>query len=351
MSVLAEMSWENPLCPPNRRRVILANIEINNRCVFTKACADNCYLNAVRGGDQSISEQQVMEATSAMIRNGAEIRHLVAAGKEPFESPELLLRIAARFHAECEHQRPGSFGAISASVGGIRTWLPQMKPSPLDWLAVSVDAPASGMRAGDPFRVLDAAILGREAGGTKGVSVNTLYRKDTIGAVASIGKQLRGRAIDQWALAPLLQPVNGVMTSTEDFSTACEMINEAESLIDVARRVVVETELSTIQRFVGEDSWRQMGLDVWRVEVQLDSGVWLLARPPHPGFFIRLRHDGALLSKDDFTKIGLKAGRYGIYSSPEDIERAFVELQRERDDVQLKNLPTSMAVPPEALAA
>ncbi len=330
MAALAEMSLETASCLPRKGQVVLTNIETNNRCAYTNTCT-NCYLNLVQSGTVTLPEDTIFEATTRLIKHGAEINHLVLSGKEPFESPELLMRIAHQYHSTPFGRRPASFGALSASVSGINHWLPRMPSTPLSWLAVSVDVDGSGLRAGDPFRVLNAAMKGRDAGGTEAVAVNTTFQESTLEAVAFVGESLRGKSIDQWTTSPLMLPVDGRMTSTATYSTTCRMIELASRLVDVASRVVVETELPFIRRMIGEDRWGKLDLHVWRIEVQLESGVWLFARSPAPGFFLRIRHDGALLSKEDFVNINLKIGSYGMYTDPTDIDLSMDQLRQERE--------------------
>lgn len=334
MGALAEMSLETASCQLRRGQVVLANVEINNRCAFTNIC-ESCYLNLLESGTASLSEAQVLSATAAMIHHGAEINHFVVAGKEAFESGELLLAIAQQYWHQSHLTRPGSLGVLSASAPGIERWLPRFAKSPLSWLAVSVDADSSGLRAGDPFRVLNAALRGRDAGGTQALAVNTTFHDHSIDAVHAIGRHLHGLAIDQWTTSPLMLPVDGRMRTSVSLRAVEQMIRVAEELIDVADRIVVETELHILRNLVGAERWQTIDQHRWRVEVQLDSGVWLYARSPMPGFFLRIRHDGALMSKDDFTKVNLTAGRYGKFADPADIDAAMKRLANER--MQMKH--------------
>ncbi|MBL9144121.1 MAG: hypothetical protein JNM99_10625 [Verrucomicrobiaceae bacterium] len=330
MALGAEMSLESITCPPKATQEVLVNLEINDRCAFTAACGETCYLNSVHVDHARIPSASVLAAARAFVARGDIVRHLAIPGKEPFETPELLLEIARAFHATPEVERPASLGVISASLPGIQQWLPKFDQAPLCWLALSVDVEGSGLRAGDPLRVLDAAVSGRTSGGTKAVAVNTTFTAETLEAVVSLATRLQDYAIDQWAVCPLMVPRGLSMHSVVSEGTLERLVLRLGKLTDVAARVVVETDPDSLRRLVGETRWNIINTNVWRIEVLLPNGVWLFARTPRPGYFIRMRYDGELLSRQQFATLGVRAGRYGTFRSYSDVDDALERMRQER---------------------
>jgi hypothetical protein len=330
MAIGAEMSLESPTSPPRKMQVVLGNMEINDRCSYTVACGATCYLNRVHTNRPVLAEDKILESAKAMIGRGDVIRHLAVVGKEAFESARLLLKIAREFHKTSPSERPASLGVISASASGIKKWLPEFADSPLSWLAVSVDVAKSGLRAGDPFSVLKAALAGKSAGGTLAVAVNTTFRKETVDDVLGLSCELKGTRIKQWALCPLVLPLSGRMHSTVGIEQMERMIRGAGQVVDVAERVVIETDPATLRTLLGESIWRTVSTHVWRIEYLLPNGVWLFARSPEAGYFIRQRYDGALLSRLDFSRLGVTEGRYGQFRSGADIDIALKTMETER---------------------
>lgn len=324
------MSVESLDAPPHPGQVVLANLEINDRCAFSVACGSTCYLNQVHVNRPVLGENLVFDAALSMIQRGDVIRHLAVVGKEAFESPSLLLDIAREYNEASPTKRPASLGVISASPSGIREWLPKFVGAPLSWLAVSVDVPHSGLRAGEPFRALDAALEGRKMGGTHAVAVNSTFRPDTMNDVLALSHRMRGKKLDQWALCPLMLSSGGSLRSTVSVEHLQQMIEKAAAVVDVAERVVVETDPSTLCALLGDNGWKNINTNLWRIEVKLPSGLWLFARTPKPGYFIRQRYDGALLSRQDFSRRGVTEGRYGQFRSGADINRALREMVIER---------------------
>ena len=166
------------------------------------------------------------------------------------------------------------------------------------------------------------------------VAVNTTFRAETIGDVLALGSKLRNNSIDQWALCPLMVRNGDEMHSGVSTQAIEPLIEQLGALSDVADRVVVETDPQTMRRLVGEATWHTMDLNVWRLEALLPNGVWLFARTPLPGYFLRVRYDGALLSRQDFNRIGLREGRYGFFRSGRDVEDALSRMDQERDDAE-----------------
>src|SRR5437764_82483 len=136
MGALSEMSLEPVGRPISGEQVVLANVEINNRCAFTTVCADHCYLNLLRSGTATLPDESLCDAAIRLMEHGATLRHFVVAGKEPFSSPATLLKLAERYHSLAPAVRPGSLGVLSASAADIQRWLPKLRSTPLNWLAV-----------------------------------------------------------------------------------------------------------------------------------------------------------------------------------------------------------------------
>lgn len=324
------MSVESSDRPGRPGQKVLGNLELNDRCAYTRTCGDTCFLNQVHVDRPALSPDAVYEAGVAMIRRGDVIRHLAFPGKEPFESGALLQRLTRAFHETPVASRPLSLGAISASAGGIALWLPRLSETPLCWLAVSMDVAGSGLRGGLHPEVLESALAGRRAGGTGAVAVNTTFRRETIAGALELASVLGPKNIDQWALCPLVVPDGTTMRSAVDYDTVEQMVERLGAVHDAAAKVVVETDLPTLQRLAA-DSWHNpLQTDVWRIEVKLPNGVWLFARNPSPGYFLRVRYDGEILSRLDFTQRGLKAGRYGRFKRGPEIDAALERMAVER---------------------
>jgi hypothetical protein len=242
---------------------------------------------------------------------------------------------------------------ISASIEGIKKWLPRFADAPLSWLAVSVDSADSGLRGGDAFKVLEAAKAGRAAGGVGELSVNSTFQEHTMEVVLGFAKRLSTANLAQWAICALAQPMDDEMRSSVTADMVARMIEKAAVVVDVAEKVVVETDPATLRALLGEETWRTVDTRKWRIEVRLPSGVWLFARAPEHGFFVRMRYDGQLLSRQDFARLNLLEGRYGQFREAEDINRAFAMMSAERAALSPANAssvpsPASTIAPPIA---
>lgn len=337
------MSVESPTRPTRPSQQVLANLEVNDTCAFTATCGSTCYLNQVHVDRPALSSSSVLDAARALIRRGDVIRHLAIPGKEPFQSGGLVRLIAEEFHRTPVDARPASLGVISASTPGIRKWLPRLSDTPLCWLAVSVDVAGSGLRAGNPFDVLGAALAGRQAGGTGAVAVNTTFRTETIDDVLGLAPRLAKLEIDQWALCTLILPAGNSMVPAIDFPALERVIERLGAVSDAAAKVVVETDLSSLLRLVGGSSSSTIKTNVWRIETQLPNGVWLFARNPAPGYFLRVRYDGAILSRGDFMRRGVSSGRYGLFTEATDIDKALNRMDAERLEQPMEPLVESAA--------
>jgi hypothetical protein len=313
----AEMALEGFGPPLKARREILCNLEINDRCAWTAQCSSHCYLNSLGSGlrTRSASDDVILDAAREMIWSGAAVRHLAIPGKEPMESFSLLLSILKEYHEAPRDLRPANLGIITAAAKLIERHTGDMADWPLDWLVVSMDTANSGLRSqGNSALLWRSALNLRKAGGARRIGVNTCFSDTNWRAALAIGKDLTRKGADQWTLGPHLMPVNGFMTATPSADTIRRVVDAvAAELGDTETAVAIELEYAQLfNLFSGHPALKRQ-LWRWRVEMPLGPNACLIARNPRPKFFLRFRHDGQLLSREDFRRVGLRAGSYGRY--------------------------------------
>ncbi len=325
MGVLAEMALEGFGSNERSDRQILFNLELNNRCSYSVACGNNCYLNVMAKGSpaESLTEEQIFEAANEVISQGEEVRHLAIVGKEPLESPELLLRILRRYHAASERIRPWKIGVITAAARRLSELAEDFISLPLDWLAVSVD-PSNLLRPNSNSRsLLQNALQLRKRGGVSRVGVNTCFDDSSWESALDIGKQVLSQGIDQWSIASHVMPRNGFMTSTTGRETLRRLVDSlVRDFAEFDSCIMLELDYSKLPTIFGNHPALKDHARHWRIEIPLSENVRVITPNPLPGFFLRFRHDGQLMSKDDFRKVGLRKGSCGHYE-PGKIVRNF----------------------------
>src|SRR5687767_12338087 len=122
MPAPAENALELHASALNPAQQILLNQEINARCRFTRNCGELCILRQTNAGARTpLSEWKTIEAANELTVGpyAKFVRHYCMAGKEPFETPDRILKIARRWHETPNNRRCGSLGAISSSAQGL----------------------------------------------------------------------------------------------------------------------------------------------------------------------------------------------------------------------------------------
>lgn len=295
-------------------RQVLVNLEINKDCELTKICGDSCFLNLVEQslpGIRNLSSADVLTAAREVIDNGRYVRHLALVGKEPLDTPELLFEILRYYHESPIDTRPGTIG-INTSGLQLRKLSSQFVHLPIDWCAVSVDTSASGLHVERLNRQLVEDLLQFcESGATEMALVNTVFTEDNHEVIIDLGKWICASGIDQWALSTMMKPSNGRMTLGVSQATASKLLDRVISeLADVDCQILFEVELDELRRRSDEEL-----PDRWRIEHNIEgTNVWLVSPNFGKGYFVRMRWDGQLLTKQDFLQLGLTQSTFGQYS-------------------------------------
>lgn len=300
-------------------REILFNLEINNRCSFTSRCGRNCCLNVLGEGlkTESLPENILRQVAHEAIWSGGGIRHLAVVGKEPLESPGLLLAILKDFHAAPGNVRPSKIGVITAAARMLAGLSRCLAEFPLDWLAISVDVATSGLRLPqNSGPLLESALAVRQLGGVVRLGVNTVFKDQNWMEALTIGDRVAQAGVDQWTFGPHLMPDRGVLRPTVSIDTVRRVVDAvANRFKGVAMDVAIELDYEQLLLLLGNHPQIEPQLRRWRIEIPLEKNVRLIAKNPRRGFFLRVRHDGQMLDRHDFRRVGLQEGSYGQYEA------------------------------------
>ena len=324
-------------------RAVLVNLEINNKCSYTVTCGSNCILNATMPNSTPMPEKETLQAAFETIANGATVRHLAIPGKEPLESPELMLRILERYHNAPQSQRPGTIGIITSGLL-MKKSTPIFREYPLNWMNLSVDTAASGLRVpGNSTRALDDALELRELGGLGKLGINTILTHDNIEDVIKTGRHLEDKGVDQWSVGGMLVSDGRSMVHTLNAAEHRELFGRvAAEFAGSKMQLLFVTDNVHIEQITGRQTPRE-ALTRWRTEIDVAPGIRAIALNPSEGYFFRLRWDGQLLRKSDFGKVGLKEGSYGGYAPGRiaDLSNEFSNLRRGATSIQTKPVQAS----------
>lgn len=298
----------------NEHRSVLVNLEINNKCSYTVTCGDNCILNAIMPKSTPITELETLHAAFEIITNGATVRHFAIPGKEPLESPELLLKILHRYYGTPHEQRPGTIGIITSGLM-LKKNTPIFQAFPLNWMNLSVDTQATGLRVPqNSLKALDHALELKENGGVCKLGINTILTRDNIQDVIEIGKKLEERGVDQWSVGGMLVSDGKSMIHTLSASEHREFFGRITAEFSGSKmQVLFVTDNAHLDEITGKQAPNE-ALPRWRTEIDMAPSIRVMALNPSEGYFFRFRWDGQLLKKSDFGKVGLKEGSYGRYS-------------------------------------
>lgn len=311
MSIIAENAFHDATIRSLTGGRVFVQIEINRSCRdFERAyCGTNCLLVAREAPRRRPLPESTIEAVvSEMLEVGNLVGDFALPGMEPTDTPNLLFRILKMIADAPAGLRPVTTGIITA---GIR--IPELRERflayPLDWLIVSGDLEEAGLRPGwAAGQALRNACDLKRLGGTGRVCANTIAR-GTTARLLELGRSIQDQGVDQWYLAAFRQVVGRQFVNERASSEMADMALEmSQHFPEGSMPVLVD---------VGLDEFRsrcdEVGLDHWRCEYRLPgSSVRLVALNRNPRI-VRVRADGALLGPDDFFRVGVSEGAYGMY--------------------------------------
>ncbi len=321
----------------------MVNIEINDRCGYTNKCGCSCILNQLGSGRrEELNSTSYYEFCREMAANGETIENVALVGKEPTETPERLDRTLEILNGASVDTRPLNIGMITAGhrLSNVQSIL---RENPLDWMAVSIDTPETGLRnEGQVTRSFREAVSSREYGGTKLLGVNTVMHPANLVGLVKIGERILSEpAIDQWALSPMFLREGNAMKSIIPLSQLRELLTRLISHFgNSPKPILVNVDFEDLVGLIGGGEFLTDPLDFWRVEHQVkDTAVTLVTMNPSPGYFTRLKYSGGILSRKEFRRGDFDGSSYGNYA-PGKLSQALEKMAYERK----VNIPLASAL-------
>ncbi len=319
-------------------RKVMLNVELNDRCAFTSSCGDNCILNQLGSGLHREMDDGLHHAFAReSVKVSSSVENMALVGKEPCETPHRLEKLVRSYHAADPAHRPLRFGMITAGHK-LAAQLPLLKKYPLHWLLVSLDTEDSGLRnqrqVASSFEV---ALEAKAVGATGQIGVNSLMQRRNLAALVVLGERVLGApTADQWGLSPMLQTHLGVTREVMSCREVEELVNRLATYFgETGKQVIINLPTGMYRTMLGIPENQILSTDFWRHEHQLTGTCFTLAAMNEdPGYFLRLRYHGAMMSLREFHTPGQRDGCYGNYGEG-NLEKALVEMELQRNSTKV----------------
>lgn len=316
MSVIAENAFVDDLSRESTAGRVFVQVEINRIChQFERtACGENCFLVAREVPPAlPMPESTIFQIIDEILEVGDLVGDFAIPAMEPMDTPERLFRVLGQLDEAPTEKQPVTRGIITSGMR-LPRHTDEFTRSPLTWVIVSADLGPTGLR---PVGVWDKAIRNtcalRQSGGCEHVCVNTVARGQ-VDALCEVGLRAQEMGVEQWYLAPFRMPANGRMLPEQGPKEMLELANSLAEVFKDQMTVLVEVDFKTFSQALGTDSSLTDQDDHWRLELPLSgSSVRLMTLNPDARI-VRVRWDGALLSKGDIYRKGLATGSFGHYS-------------------------------------
>jgi hypothetical protein len=319
MALAAETGFPAPkeLRTRHPDRVVMFNVEVNDRCAFSRRCGDICILNQLGSGKRAeLSDHVWRELVEELFSCGTSLENVALVGKEPTETPERLEALLGAFHRSGDFDRPLRVGMITSGYQLDRT-SGLFRQFPLDWMTMSIDAPETGLRTGgQPESALGAAIDLKLSGGVRELGVASVMDPQNLSGLEKIAKLvMMEKEIDHWSLTPMLRGRAGKLQRVLEFDALQELVSRLiHQFRSQPKAILLNLDYHDLAKMVGRGGVVQDGLDFWRVEHPVPgSNMKLVSMNPRPGYFLRLRYDGQLVDRSEFLG-GVVSGRFGKFS-------------------------------------
>lgn len=284
------------------------NVALNDRCMLTHKCGQWCVLAHV-DPERAVPMDAAMQrrALVELLEAGRAVRHVSICAKEPLESPEQLSFALEAYHRRPRSRRPQAVGMITNGllIPHHVDWLAR---TPLDWAITSLDGmPRTHHRGAQLFPItLRNILLLRDRGGARVIGVNTAFDGSDVGSILELGHLLESEGVDYWNLGQFLGPLDGRIQPTVDLPSCQRVLDAvAERFAHSPMRVVFELDEAKFDAVRAARPMAPIHMRGWRTEITYGAAnIRVAAMNPKPGWFYRLRFDGAIMDKAEAYRVG-----------------------------------------------